>query len=100
MDRKRKCGAPKNVAQSRCVPPTTETRPFLRHIFSEVTGSERSQTTQKSYDIWLPGPPSSCPLRAAPSQRCQRALLCCEVDLDVDVGWYQATRVRAKPGSY
>jgi hypothetical protein len=30
------------VAQSRCVPPTTETRPFLRHIFSEVTGSERS----------------------------------------------------------
>ncbi len=68
------------------MPPTTETRPFLRHIFSEVTGSERSQTTQKIHDIWLPGPPSFCPLRAAPSQRCQRALLCCEVDLDVDVG--------------
>src|ERR1700730_12961608 len=80
MWRSQKCGAEQMRAAH------SETRPFQLHIFSEVTGSERSQTTQKSHDIWLPGPPSSCPLRAALSQRCQRALLCCEVDLDVDVG--------------
>jgi hypothetical protein len=78
-----KCGVPKNVAQSRSEPPISETRRFLRHIFA---GSERSQAAQKGHDIWLPGPSSSYPSRAAPSQRRERSLLCCEVDLDVDVG--------------